>query len=59
MDESIDWTLRHGRAVALSYAIFDAPSRLHDIIGNDAIFGCVRNQAGADRVGCFLCRLHT
>ena len=50
MDESLDWTLRHGRTVALSYAIFDAPAKLHEIISNDVITKSVLTQACADRV---------
>merc|ERR1719154_516504 len=49
-DETLDWTIRHGRTVALSYAIFDAPNKLNDIIGNDVIAETVVKQACADRI---------
>ena len=55
MEDSLDWTLRHGRSVALSYAIFDAPTQLHTAIGNDVIFRSVLDQACADRVWSFYC----
>jgi len=50
MEDSLDWTLRHGRSVALSYAIFDAPTQLHTAIGNDVILKSVLDQACADRI---------
>ena len=49
-NESLDWTLRHGRTVALSYAIFDAPEKLDETAGNDLIAKTVLKQASADRV---------
>ena len=49
-DDSLDWTLRHGRTVALSYAIFDTPEKLNEVVGNDVLTKTVLKQAGADRV---------
>ena len=52
-DDSLDWTLRHGRTVALSYAIFDTPEKLHEVVGNEVLTKTVLKQAGADRVWIF------
>lgn len=50
MNPSIDWTSCHGRAVALSYALFDAPSKLFDAVGEDEIVKVVVDHSMNDRV---------
>jgi hypothetical protein len=50
VNPSIDWTSCHGRAVALSYALFDAPSKLFDAVGEDEIVKVVVDHSMNDRV---------
>ena len=50
-DPTVDWTVRHGHAIALSAVLHDSPQRvvalgLHDVVTKAAI-----THATTDRVG--------
>jgi len=45
-----EWVSSHGRAVALSYALFDAPSQLFEAVGEDQILDAVVQHSENDRV---------
>lgn len=49
-DASIEWISCHGRAVTLSYALFDAPSKVIDAMGEDKVVDAVVHHAENDRV---------
>ena len=50
VNPTIDWTSCHGRAIALSYALFDAPSKLFKAVDEDDIVDVVVQHSCNDRV---------
>lgn len=50
VNPTVDWTSCHGRAVALSYALFDTPSKLFNAVGEDEIVDTVVQHSSNDRV---------
>ena len=49
-DQSLDWIVCHGRAVTLSYGLYDAPDRLFGIVSEDEIVNAVIQYSENDRV---------
>ena len=55
MNPALDWTVSHGRVVALSYALFDAPGKLFESMGeNENIINAVIKFSTNDRVSVLL-----
>ena len=50
VNPALDWTVSHGRVVALSYALFDAPKQLFEASDEDGIVQAVINFSTNDRV---------
>lgn len=50
VNQALDWTVCHGRAVALSYALFDAPGKLFEAVDEDNIIDAVIKYSSNDRV---------
>ncbi|XP_066921395.1 stalled ribosome sensor GCN1-like, partial [Clytia hemisphaerica] len=51
VNPALDWTVSHGRVVALSYALFDAPQKLFESMGeNENIINAVIKFSTNDRV---------
>ena len=46
----LDWTICHGRSVTLSYALYDAPSKLFDTVDEDDIVEAAVKYSNYDRV---------
>lgn len=53
VNQALDWTVCHGRAVALSYALFDAPGKLFEAVDEDEIIDAVIKYSSNDRVSVF------
>ena len=49
-DPSLDWTLRHGRSMALSVALKDAPQRIWTESQQKSVFNAIGKLVAADRV---------
>ena len=50
MNQALDWTVSHGRVVALSYALFDAPKKLFEAGDEDEIVNACIKYSSNDRV---------
>lgn len=50
INPTMDWTVCHGRAVALSYGLFDAPSKLFSVVDEDEIVDVVVQHSNNDKV---------
>ena len=48
-----EWMSSHGRAVALSYALFDAPTKLFEAVGEQEIVEAVVQHSDNDRVSSY------
>lgn len=50
VNQALDWTVSHGRVVALSYALFDAPKKLFEASDEDGIIEASIKFSTNDRV---------
>ena len=50
MNQALDWTVSHGRVVALSYALFDAPKKLFEASDEEGIIEAAIKFSTNDRV---------
>lgn len=56
VDPSLDWTLRHGRSVALYVALKEAPERIMSAVSEASVCQTILQNVQSDRVcrkGCF------
>jgi len=50
VNQALDWTVSHGRVVALSYALFDAPKKLFEASDEEGIIEAAIKFSTNDRV---------
>merc|ERR1719318_731142 len=58
-DQSLDWIVCHGRAVTLSYGLYDAPDRLFGIVSEDEIVNAVIQYSENDRIPICMYGVHS